>query len=200
MPRSGRHLDLGCGLNPRNPYGFDDLHGIDLVMPSQPPAAFQLRVANLTMAPIPYPADHFDAVSAFDFLEHVPRVLATPDGEGTRFPFLDLMGEIWRVLKPGGQFYALTPAYPSAEAFQDPTHVNIITAETHTYFCGAAPYATHYGFRGRFACQRAGWTYAKYAETAEWNGRKRWRSALRRLSSAPPTHFLWELSAVKPIA
>ena len=44
------------------------------------------------------------------------------------------MNEIYRVLKPGGTFYAITPYYPRDEAFVDPTHVNIITNKTHTYF------------------------------------------------------------------
>jgi len=28
-----RHLDLGCGPNPKNPYGFDELWGIDIRAP-----------------------------------------------------------------------------------------------------------------------------------------------------------------------
>jgi len=43
------------------------------------------------------------------------------------------MQEVWRVSKPSGRLYALTPR-TCAEAFQDPTHVNFITAMTHTYF------------------------------------------------------------------
>ena len=37
------------------------------------------------------------------------------------------MNEIYRVLKPGEMLLHFTPAYPSKEAFQDPTYVNIIT-------------------------------------------------------------------------
>ena len=92
-----RHLDLGCGARPRNPYGRDELHGIDLA-PRHEPGAFEVRRANLALEPIPYPDDHFDSVSAYDFLEHVPRVLPTADGRDTRFPFVELMNEVWRVL------------------------------------------------------------------------------------------------------
>ena len=77
------------------------------------------------MQPIPYPDCSFDSISAFDFIEHVPRILAI-NQESTKFPFVELMSEIWRVLKPNGMFYALTPAFPHGAAFHDPTHVNFI--------------------------------------------------------------------------
>ena len=44
------------------------------------------------------------------------------------------MNEIYRVLKNRGKFYAFTPYYPKAQVFQDPTHVNFITVDTHEYF------------------------------------------------------------------
>ena len=31
------------------------------------------RLANLSIDPIPHPDSSFDSISAFDFLEHVPR-------------------------------------------------------------------------------------------------------------------------------
>ena len=72
------------------------------------------------------------------------------------------MNEIYRVLKPGGLFYASTPAFPSPEAFQDPTHVNIITDGTHEYFCGGNPDARIYGFTGQFVAIEAERIYPKY--------------------------------------
>lgn len=72
------------------------------------------------------------------------------------------MSDIWRVLKPGGIFYARTPAYPSAAAFQDPTHVNIITDQTISYFARrpaldgslvdpwGLDLGKRYGFKGEF--------------------------------------------------
>ena len=75
-----------------------------------------------------------DVVTAFNFVEHVPRCLYTQ--HTTIFPFVNLMNEIHRVLKPGGFFYSHTPAFPSLEAFTDPTHLNIITEYTFKdYFC-----------------------------------------------------------------
>jgi len=193
------HLDLGCGDAPRNPYSRARLCGVDLRGVGGPPF-HDFRLANLCVEPIPYPDDSFASVSAFDFLEHVPRILTTADGRGTRAPFIELMNEIWRVLAPGGRFYALTPAYPRPEAFQDPTHVNVISDRTHEYFCGASPAGRMYGFDGAFDVVRAEWALLPEAFSAQvqaisWKRAFKHRRALRkgRLS-----HFLWELQARKP--
>ncbi len=192
-----RHLDLGCGASPRNPYRYDEVHMIDIVAPAGIDAS-RFRRANLTLEPIPHPDSSFDSVSAFDFIEHVPRLLPTPDGRGTRFPFVELMNEIHRVLKPGGRFYALTPAYPSPEAFQDPTHVNIITEGTWRYFCGEPPQARVYGFSGAFELRRN--ERALYPEAFEPTVQVGWRRQYRRrrlLGSGRLSHLMWEFVCVK---
>lgn len=215
-----RHLDLGCGKFPRNPYGRAELCGVD-IRPLTP-AGFDYRTANLAVEPIPYPDDHFGSVSAYDFIEHVPRLLPTPDGRGTFFPFVRLMDEIWRVLAPGGRLYALTPAWPHPQAFLDPTHVNIITEQTHTYFCGENPLGRMYGFGGQFAVVRVDWVPIEEAYSANPDApENHWQRAprpplkelsrqLRRFSrwlrgkpdpstARPPRVYLrWELQAVKP--
>lgn len=93
-----RYLDIGCGPCPRNPYHCDEVFAVDLALPAGISSS-QFVQANLSLEPIPFPDSSFDSVSAFDFLEHVPRVLQTSDGSGTRFPFVELMNEIHRVLK-----------------------------------------------------------------------------------------------------
>ncbi len=197
---SSRHLDLGCGAVPRNPYGRAEVHAVDLaVPPGLDPARF--RRANLAVEPIPYDDSSFDSVSAFDFLEHVPRLLPTADGRSTRLPFIELMDEIHRVLRPGGRLYAVTPAFPRPEAFVDPTHVNQVSLGTARYFCTPDPLARMYGFRGAFALVRNEWALHPEAFSASptlgWRRRfTRWRRARGgRLS-----HLLWELACVKPVA
>lgn len=194
---SRRHLDLGCGTVPRNPYNRPELFGIDIrQLPPQPGVEF--RCANLSLQPIPFPDNHFASVSAFDYLEHVPRVLVDRDGLGTFFPFVRLMSEIWRVLAPGGRFYALTPAYPHEAAFQDPTHVNVITTSTHEYFCGEMPAGAVYGFEGRFRALQAGFVVTKDARIARDKLTPRQR--LRRIKYSLQgrlSHVLWELEAIK---
>lgn len=193
-----RHLDLGCGPSPRNPYGYDEAHGVDLAPPEglAPP---WFRRANLAVEPIPHPDSSFDSVSAFDFLEHIPRVLGTPDGRGTRLPFVELMNEIHRVLKPGARFYAVTPAYPRPQVFHDPTHVNFITQGTWEYFCGPAPGARMYGFVGRFDKLRNEWAMHPEAFTPGTElglGRRLRRWRLRHAGRL--SHLTWEFTCVKP--
>jgi len=192
-----RHLDLGCGLTPRNPYGRRELCGVD-IRPLASTPQVEFRSANVVLDPIPYPDNHFASVSAFDFVEHVPRLLTTTDGRSTWFPFIVLMNEVWRVLAPGGRFYALTPAFPNPAAFVDPTHVNIITERTHEYFCGEGRLGQIYGFEGDFKALRVEWVVnldsliAQPLTTRQKLRRlnRRWRGRL--------THLLWELEAVKP--
>lgn len=53
-----RHLDLGCGKFPRNPYGRRELSGIDM-RALQGSAGFDYRVANLSLQPIPHADNSF---------------------------------------------------------------------------------------------------------------------------------------------
>jgi SAM-dependent methyltransferase len=194
--RLGKHLDIGCGGKYRNPYGYKDKYGVDLYIPSKLPEDVAFKKANLTLEDIPFEDGFFDSISAFDFIEHVPRVIIGDTGT-TRFPFIDLMNEVWRVLKPQGIFYAVTPAYPSVEAFQDPTHVNIITDKTHDYFVGNRPYAANYGFKGKFEVVNTYWVHTRNTKTAGWTFRKTLRSLYLQLCLKPKTHVIWELRALK---
>ncbi|HMC16908.1 MAG TPA: methyltransferase domain-containing protein [Albitalea sp.] len=191
-----RHLDLGCGISPRNPYARRELCGVD-IRALESTAQAEFRCANVVLDPIPYPDNHFGSVSAYDFIEHVPRLLTTPDGRATWFPFVSLMNEIWRVLAPGGRLYALTPAYPSQSAFVDPTHVNIISEHSHEYFCGDKPIGQIYGFEGAFNAVRTEWVvYLDALVPTELTLRQRLRRWNRRRANKL-THFLWELEAAK---
>ena len=194
-----KHLDLGCGPVPRNPYRKDELFGVDL---SGSTDGGPIRRANLAMQPIPFPDSSFDSVSAYDFLEHVPRVMPTVDGQGTRFPFIELMNEIWRVLKPAGMFYAVTPVYPGKAAFQDPTHVNIMTVDTHTYFTRPQKMAAMYGFSGDFESRRVQLTrpdpkLAFIPPPDGWWARMRLAHRIRRGACG---HLIWEFEALKGAA
>lgn len=225
MTLPDKHLDLGCGKFPRNPYARTRLCGVDIRAPDSDRTGsnhvggnhdVEYRIANLVLHPIPYDDDSFGSVSAYDFIEHVPRVMSTMDGQDTRFPFVELMQQIWRVLAPGGRLYALTPAWPYAAAFGDPTHVNIVTLHTHEYFCGEAPMARMYGFQGKFKALRVHWTHAADAYSAiqgspenrkPRTGLKKTASRLRgwsrRLRGVDAqemdgtVYLLWELEAIK---
>lgn len=190
------HLDLGCGARPRNPYGYEVVHGIDIRLPDIISEDVQIKIANLAIDKIPYPDNYFNSVSAFDFIEHVPRILNGGE-HGTRFPFIELMDEIWRVLKPDGLFYALTPAYPSEEVFVDPTHVNFITENTHAYFCEGRCYGKNYGFNGLFEAKRVQRVYPRLHHHANNSYQVRLKSLFKALKFKPKTHLLWELRKIK---
>lgn len=151
-----RSLDLGCGERPRNPFGAEEFFGLDI----RDDLGHNILCANLATEPIPSESNSFDFCTAFDVIEHIPRILACDGGTCTRFPFIELMNEIHRVLKPGGLFLHQTPAFPCKQAFQDPTHVNIITEDTFPYyFCEPNLYAGKigYGFTGSFELVHQSW-------------------------------------------
>lgn len=194
-----RHLDLGCGGKPRNPYQRPTLFGVDIAAPPGQ-SGVEIRAANLSLEPIPFPDAYFASVSAYDFFEHIPRVLPCSQWPGTRFPFIELMNEIWRVLAPDGLLYAMTPAFPHAAAFQDPTHVNILTDLSHQYFTAPAYLGRMYGFNGQFEAVRVLRVRPKFDyEPSSPDWRHRWRiksRAWRRQDS----HLVWEFRAIKPAA
>ena len=188
-----KHLDIGSGLIPKNPYGADELYGIDIQENLENVPNY--KSVNLFTNKIPFDSDFFDSVSAFDFLEHVPRVWIRDNGQSS-FPFIDLMNEIYRVLKTKGRFYAMTPYYPKSEAFQDPTHVNIITKNTHEYFCGSTCYGRYYGFLGNFKKIRVKTTSVKLGKKGVNASVIQRIYDLKRKLMGKHTHLLWELEKV----
>ena len=149
-------LDIGSGPNPKNPFKADVLYGADLRGNEKNNVIF----ADITVGKLPFEDDTFDFVTAYDVLEHIQRV-STVNGE-TQFPFIQLMNEVFRVLKPSGVFFNIQPCYPFNGAFQDPTHVNVMTEDTiHLYFCGPA-WARIYGYEGSFMMIDEGWLDEKY--------------------------------------
>jgi hypothetical protein len=144
-------LDLGCGDVPRNPFHADELYGVDV----RDNLAGNIKSADLVIEPIPFGNESFDYLTAYDFIEHVPRIIYAPR---RRHAFIEVMNEIHRVLKPGGLFLSHTPAYPHGVAFRDPTHVNIITEETFPfYFDDQIRWGSIYGFKGAFKLRHQEW-------------------------------------------
>jgi len=142
---SSQSLDLGCGKTPRNPFLAQTVFGVDI----RPDAECHVLQADLTQAAIPFDDASMDFITAFDFIEHVPRVVYLP---AIRYPFIELMNEIHRVLKPNGLYLSQTPILPFSACFTDPTHVNPITSETFSlYFDDTRRWGQMYGFRGAFS-------------------------------------------------
>jgi SAM-dependent methyltransferase len=189
-----KHLDIGCGSSPRNPFNCDELYGVDII--EQNSVDFTYKQCNVIFNTLPFNDSTFDSVSAYDFLEHVPRT-TTINNQGT-FPFIHVMNEAYRVLKPGGTFYAITPGYPRAEAFVDPTHVNFITKKTHVYFTSPKYKGRMYGFNGKFEVIRKVKWIKLTQETKKTNlVTKLIKNMLYTILYKKKSHLLWEFRAIK---
>ena len=204
------HVDIGAGKSPRNPFRASRLIVCDFIPAkfehSQAQFPSEFVACDLTRE-LPFDSNSIDSISAYDVLEHIPRWERLGDGTVT-FPFINLMNEIHRCLKPGGLFLAVTPAFPSPAAFQDPTHVNLISEATHIYFVGDEPWAEiiGYGFTGRFEEMYVGWLYGfgpyemnvssgQSLGSRATYARIKILRFLKALKRRHPTHLLWVLVA-----
>ena len=124
---AGIQLDIGCGANKQPGWiGMDirPLEGVDIVH-------------DINVHPWPLPDGSVLRAIASHLVEHIPPVMVTP--EGTRFLFVEFMDEVWRVLKPGGQFAIAVPHGYSRGYLQDPTHCNPCNEATWAYFSPGHP-------------------------------------------------------------
>lgn len=111
----GLRLDIGCGANKQAGwFGIDmqPLPGVDLVH-------------DIMVYPWPLPDECALTAVASHLVEHIPP---------HNFGFIKFMNEVWRLLKPGGQFAIVTPHGWSAGYLQDPTHCNPCNENTWAYF------------------------------------------------------------------
>lgn len=120
---AGIRLDIGCGAH-KQPgwYGIDmqRLEGVDLVW-------------DLNVHPWPLPDECATQAMASHIIEHIPKVAI--DGQGkTRFPLVEFMNEVWRLLRQGCEFAIAAPYCYSQGFHQDPTHASAINEALFAYF------------------------------------------------------------------
>lgn len=113
--KRGIKLDIGSGENKQPGFvGIDyrKLPGVDIVH-------------NVEKFPWPLPDESVILAVASHLVEHI-----NPHGG----VFMNFMDEVWRVMKPDGEFAIITPYAGSTGYFQDPTHCNPCNENTWTYF------------------------------------------------------------------
>lgn len=155
--KSNKSLDIGSGPNPKNPFFAEEVFGVDI---RSWDINQNVKRCILGKEEIPFESNFFETVTAYDVLEHIPRVLN--ENNLIIFPFILAMNEVWRVLKVGGVFYSQTPCFPMQEAFQDPTHVNIMTEDTLKLYFAETGWSRIYGFVGSFSLVIEGWHGSHY--------------------------------------
>jgi SAM-dependent methyltransferase len=155
--KSGIRLDIGCGQN-KQP-GFV---GIDYVQYGDVDIVWDIEVT-----PWPLPDECVLTAICSHTLEHInphsgdkrmqglinllldKEIFTKEEADhylGQPGPaFINVMNEVWRVLKPGNQFAFVVPHAESPGFAQDPTHINMINEATMAYFDPLHP-SNLYGF------------------------------------------------------
>lgn len=113
-----RELLLGCGNSRRKLLGANP-EWDELVTVDHDPNCGADVVHDLEQTPWPFDDDCFDGVHAYEVLEHL-------GDQGDYRAFFAHFGEIWRVLKHGGQLHATVPSWRSEWAWGDPSHRRVI--------------------------------------------------------------------------
>jgi SAM-dependent methyltransferase len=83
-------------------------------------------VWDLNKRPLPFEDSTFDEIHAYDVLEHLGR-------QGDYRSFFDEWSEWWRILKPDGILFGISPAAVSVWAWGDPGHTRIVSPECLTF-------------------------------------------------------------------
>ncbi|MGD0539166.1 MAG: methyltransferase domain-containing protein [Verrucomicrobiota bacterium] len=94
------------------------------------------RYFDLNRFPYPFESGCADEIWMDNVLEHLDDVVG-------------VMGELHRLLRPGGRLRLLVPYAKSDWAYQDPTHKHFFTEQTMNYFCDGWNYSYYVPFRFR---------------------------------------------------
>lgn len=139
IPRSGRLLDVGCaaGFFLAEARAHYAVQGVELSTWSSAYARDRLGLPVITgtLQQAQLPADHFDVITLWDVIEHVPDPVP-------------LLGEAARVLKPGGRLVLSTGDWGSAYAQRKGADWHLMTPPWHLTMFSRATLAR--------AAQRAG--------------------------------------------
>lgn len=124
LAKAGFRLDIGCGEHKQGPTWV----GMDI---QEIPGVTDV-VWDWNCHPWPFPDESVLQAVASHVVEHIPTVAITE--RGTRLPFIEFMDEVWRILKPEGQFAIAYPHGSSQGFLQDPTHCHALNETQWSYF------------------------------------------------------------------
>lgn len=133
-----RELLIGCGsrrkkLLSRNGYEqFGALTTLDVNAAHNPDIEWDLE-----RLPLPFDADSFDEIHAYEVLEHTGR-------QGDYKFFLAQFAEFWRILRHDGDLFATCPSVQSPWAWGDPGHTRIVAPQS-LVFLSQVEYARQVG-------------------------------------------------------
>jgi predicted SAM-dependent methyltransferase len=117
-----KELLIGCGsrtekdLSVNGRTEFENVVRLDINPDHKPDVLW-----DLTVHPLPFDDEEFDEIHAYEVLEHLAN-------QGDYEFFFQEFTEYWRILKPGGYFFASVPA--GVWIWGDPSHKRAIQPET----------------------------------------------------------------------
>ena len=114
--KSGIRLDIGCGSNKQPGFvGMDyrKVDGVDIVQDLEEFPWKALPDESVLVAIATHVVEHINPAKGI---------------------FINFMNEVWRTLKPDGEFAIVTPYAGSHGYFQDPSHINPCNETTFRYF------------------------------------------------------------------
>lgn len=121
-----RELLVGAGSNhekrvwtERN--GWSALTTLDINAGHKPDVVWDLNVR-----PLPFEDSTFDEVHAYEVCEHLGK-------QGDYVSFFEEWSEWWRILKPGGLFFGMSPHWSSKWCWMDPGHTRAYGPELLTF-------------------------------------------------------------------
>lgn len=116
-------LLIGCGANHTKRMTIDgsetwsNLTTLDNNHAHKPDVVWDLMIM-----PLPFKANEFDEIHAYDVLEHT-------GAQGDYKFFFAQFTEFHRILKPNGHILAVCPSRHSEWAFGDPSHTRVLQKE-----------------------------------------------------------------------